>query len=241
MLYLLIFVVLLMAELIYFRIADKCNIIDKPNQRSSHSKVVLRGGGVIFLVGTWVWSCLYGFQYPWMLAAVTLAAGISFVDDIHSLPDSLRLVVQFVAMGLMFYQLDILPFGYVVDRASCIDRMRGSDEHHQFYGWGEWNHGGIFVGGACSAAVDEPEDPVYGEFVFDCRDLVRSGVLPVQFPSEKPGEMFCRGCRKYRNCFYLIVFYREIGDTDRRYNMAVFSCCVRGGRLSYDLPSDYAS
>lgn len=43
MLYLLIFVVLLMAELIYFRIADKCNIIDKPNQRSSHSKVVLRG------------------------------------------------------------------------------------------------------------------------------------------------------------------------------------------------------
>ena len=108
MLYLLIFVVLLMAELIYFRIADKCNIIDKPNQRSSHSKVVLRGGGVIFLVGTWVWSCLYGFQYPWMLAAVTLAAGISFVDDIHSLPDSLRLVAQFVAMGLMFYQLDIL-------------------------------------------------------------------------------------------------------------------------------------
>ena len=108
MLYLLIFVLLLMAELIYFRIADKCNIIDKPNQRSSHSKVVLRGGGVIFLVGTWVWSCLYGFQYPWMLAAVTLAAGISFVDDIHSLPDSLRLVVQFVAMGLMFYQLDIL-------------------------------------------------------------------------------------------------------------------------------------
>ena len=42
------------------------------------------------------------------VAAVTLAAGISFVDDIHSLPDSLRLVVQFVAMGLMFYQLDIL-------------------------------------------------------------------------------------------------------------------------------------
>ena len=53
MLYLLIFVLLLMAELIYFSLADKCNIIDKPNQRSSHSKEVLRGGGVIFLVGTW--------------------------------------------------------------------------------------------------------------------------------------------------------------------------------------------
>lgn len=106
--YLIIFALLLVCELIYFRIADKCNIIDKPNKRSSHSTVVLRGGGIIFLIGVWVWSAFFGFPYPWFLAAVTLAAGISFVDDIRSLPDSVRLVVQFVAMGLMFYQLDML-------------------------------------------------------------------------------------------------------------------------------------
>lgn len=99
---------LLVAELLYFKIADKCNIIDKPNERSSHSSVVLRGGGIIFLIGLWIWSAFYGFQYPWLLASVTLAAGISFVDDIRSLPDSVRLVVQFTAMGLMFQQLDIL-------------------------------------------------------------------------------------------------------------------------------------
>jgi UDP-N-acetylmuramyl pentapeptide phosphotransferase/UDP-N-acetylglucosamine-1-phosphate transferase len=40
--------------------------------------------------------------------AVTFAAGVSFIDDIHSLPDSVRLLVQFVAMGLMFYQLDMI-------------------------------------------------------------------------------------------------------------------------------------
>lgn len=96
---------LLFLELIYFRIADKCNIIDKPNERSSHSSIVLRGGGIIFLIGVWVWSAFFGFQYPWFLSAVTLAAGISFVDDIRSLPDSVRLVVQFTAMGLMLYQL----------------------------------------------------------------------------------------------------------------------------------------
>jgi len=106
--YLIIFALLLVCELIYFRIADKCNIIDKPNERSSHSTVVLRGGGIIFLIGVWVWSAFFGFPYPWFLGAVTLAAGISFVDDIRSLPDSVRLVVQFVAMGLMFYQLDML-------------------------------------------------------------------------------------------------------------------------------------
>ena len=99
---------LLFLELVYFKIADKCNIIDKPNERSSHSTIVLRGGGIIFLIGAWIWSLFYGFQYPWFLAAVTLAAGISFVDDIRSLPDSVRLVVQFTAMGLMLQQLDIL-------------------------------------------------------------------------------------------------------------------------------------
>lgn len=54
--YIIIFFLLFIVELVYFRIADKCNIIDKPNERSSHSKVVLRGGGIIFLIGTWVWS-----------------------------------------------------------------------------------------------------------------------------------------------------------------------------------------
>lgn len=108
MLYVIILALLFAAELIYFKIADKCNIIDKPNERSSHSSVVLRGGGIIFLFGLWIWSAFYGFQYPWLLASVTLAAGISFVDDIHSLSDSVRLVVQFIAMGLMFQQLDIL-------------------------------------------------------------------------------------------------------------------------------------
>ena len=106
--YIIIFVLLLVAELVYFRIADKCNIIDKPNQRSSHSTIVLRGGGVIFLIGAWVWSLFFGFDYPWFLAGLTLVAGVSFVDDIHSLPDSVRLVAQFAAAAMAFYQLDIL-------------------------------------------------------------------------------------------------------------------------------------
>ena len=106
--YFLIFVLLLVAELVYFRIADKCNIIDKPNQRSSHSTIVLRGGGIIFLIGAWVWSLFFGFDYPWFLAGLTLVAGVSFVDDIRSLPDSVRLVAQFAAAAMAFYQLDIL-------------------------------------------------------------------------------------------------------------------------------------
>ena len=108
MYYLIILVLLFLAELFYFRIADKCNIIDKPNERSSHSTIVLRGGGIIFLIGIWIWSAFFGFQYPWFLVGLTLVAGISFVDDIHSLPDSVRLVAQFAAAAMAFYQLGIL-------------------------------------------------------------------------------------------------------------------------------------
>ena len=106
--YLIIAAILVAAELVYFRIADKFNIIDKPNERSSHTRIVLRGGGIIFTIALWIWSIWYGFQYPWMLAGVTLAAGISFIDDIHSLPDSLRLVVQFAAMLLILYEVGLL-------------------------------------------------------------------------------------------------------------------------------------
>ena len=108
--YVIITMLLLVAELVYFKIADKCNIIDKPNERSSHKTVVLRGGGIIFILGMWLYAIFFGLEYWPFLLGLTLVAGISFVDDIHSLPDSLRLVVQFVAMALMFFCWGILQW-----------------------------------------------------------------------------------------------------------------------------------
>lgn len=104
--YLIIAVLLLVAELIYFRIADKCNIIDKPNERSSHSTIVLRGGGIIFSLSMIVWTVLMVIQgndimpYLPFLCGLVLICGVSFWDDVKSLPDSVRLVTQFISMGL---------------------------------------------------------------------------------------------------------------------------------------------
>ena len=111
LLYSIIVMLLFALEVIYFRLAAHFNIIDKPNERSSHSNVVLRGGGIIFLLGVWIWCAFFGFHYPLFLVAVTLAAGVSFIDDIHSLPDSVRLVVQFVSMGIMICQIFIAGSG----------------------------------------------------------------------------------------------------------------------------------
>lgn len=111
MIYLIILLVLIGLELFYFRVADRFNIVDKPNLRSSHKSIVLRGGGIIFLFGAWLFWAFFGFQYSWFILGLTLVGLISFTDDIHSLPDSVRLVVQFAAMGLMFYQFGILNPG----------------------------------------------------------------------------------------------------------------------------------
>jgi len=50
-------------ELLYFRIADHFNIIDKPNLRSSHSKITLRGGGIIYILGAWLYAAFSALTY----------------------------------------------------------------------------------------------------------------------------------------------------------------------------------
>lgn len=108
MTYLLIAILLIAIELIYFKLADKFNIIDKPNLRSSHTSITLRGGGIIFLLGMWIYAAFFGLQYPWFMAALTAIAGISFCDDIKPVSNKVRLVVQFAAMIALFYQFGIL-------------------------------------------------------------------------------------------------------------------------------------
>lgn len=113
-LYLIIAVLLIAAELLYFHIANHFNIIDRPNERSSHSSIVLRGGGIVFTLSVIVWAAVMAVQgndivpYLPFVGGLVLIAGVSFWDDVHSLPDSVRLVAQFVAMALMFWSMGIM-------------------------------------------------------------------------------------------------------------------------------------
>ena len=107
-------VLLLAAELLYFKIADRCNIIDKPNERSSHSTIVLWGGGVIFAISMLVWAIMMTVQgvqgvqsYLPFLVGLIMICTVSFWDDVHSLPDSLRMVVQIFSILLMFWSVGL--------------------------------------------------------------------------------------------------------------------------------------
>jgi UDP-N-acetylmuramyl pentapeptide phosphotransferase/UDP-N-acetylglucosamine-1-phosphate transferase len=110
--YIIILVLLFVAELFYFKVADKFNIIDKPNERSSHSRITLRGGGIIFYFGALAYFLSNHWEYPWFMLALTLITFISFVDDVRSTSQGLRLVFHFTAMALMFYQWGLFSLSW---------------------------------------------------------------------------------------------------------------------------------
>ncbi|MFV0194097.1 glycosyltransferase family 4 protein [Empedobacter falsenii] len=105
--YIIILVLLFIIEIIYFKIADKYNIIDKPNERSSHTSITLRGGGIIFYFGALIFFITSGFQYPYFFVGLTAITLISFLDDIYTLSNKIRLSIHLISMLLMFYQLQL--------------------------------------------------------------------------------------------------------------------------------------
>lgn len=107
MVYFIVFITLLIIELLYFKLADRFNIIDKPNERSSHSTVTLRGGGVIFYFAALAYFITSGFEYPWFFLGLTMMTIISFLDDVFTLSNKIRLLVHFTSVLLMAYQLDL--------------------------------------------------------------------------------------------------------------------------------------
>ncbi len=120
MTYIFIFILLFVVELAYFRIADKYNIIDKPNERSSHAKVTLRGGGVVFYIGILTYFVWSKFEYPWFFAGLTLISFVSLADDIKQQSPILRIIVQFVALILVLFQWQILDYPWFISLIALI-------------------------------------------------------------------------------------------------------------------------
>ncbi|MCD9575255.1 MraY family glycosyltransferase [Flavobacterium soyae] len=105
--YILLGFILMILMLLYFKAADRFNIIDKPNQRSSHTEITLRGGGIIF----WFSALLYFVQNVannyFFFTGITLVSLVSFWDDIQSLSNKIRISIHFIAITLIFYDLGL--------------------------------------------------------------------------------------------------------------------------------------
>lgn len=135
-------IVLLAAMVMYFRIAKRFSIIDKPNERSSHINPTIRGGGIIFPVTILMYFLFNEYQYPWFALAVLLAGTISFIDDITDLPRTLRLGIHILSSVLILYQagvgvlpivLIVLAFIFVVGVMNAFNFMDGINGITGFY------------------------------------------------------------------------------------------------------------
>jgi len=106
MIYLIIAILLFGAELLYFRIADHYNIIDHPNERSSHDEVTIRGGGVIFLFAA-ICAVIMHHVYLIPVSGILIIGAISFLDDRLTLSSRLRLLFHLIAVTIMFFYLNV--------------------------------------------------------------------------------------------------------------------------------------
>jgi UDP-N-acetylmuramyl pentapeptide phosphotransferase/UDP-N-acetylglucosamine-1-phosphate transferase len=102
MLYACLTLLFFLLMLVYFRVADHYNIIDHPNERSSHTEITIRGGGIIFVFA----AIAILFIYPayWKpVTGILIIGTISFLDDRLTLSSRLRLLFHLLAVSIMFW------------------------------------------------------------------------------------------------------------------------------------------
>ncbi|RYD80081.1 MAG: UDP-GlcNAc--UDP-phosphate GlcNAc-1-phosphate transferase [Sphingobacteriales bacterium] len=129
--------------LFYIKIAGKYNIIDKPNQRSSHTGYIIRGGGIIFPLAILIQFPVFGFQNSWFVSGLLLISLISFLDDLKPVSNRIRLFIHSIAVSLLFYQLNLfelqwyfiaMAFFFVIGTINAVNFMDGINGMTGSYG-----------------------------------------------------------------------------------------------------------
>lgn len=120
MFYILILVFLFAVELFYFRLARKYNIIDKPNIRSSHKELTIRGGGIVFPLAMLCYFLIFGFQYPFFHLGLIALSAISFADDIRHQPEMIRFGLHFVCVALLLLDAGLASENWLLGISSLI-------------------------------------------------------------------------------------------------------------------------
>ncbi|WP_051315297.1 MraY family glycosyltransferase [Algoriphagus terrigena] len=133
-----VFLLLLLLALIYYRLAIRFGIVDRPNHRSSHTRVTVRGGGIIFPFAVILWWMAADFIHTWMVLGLVWISAISLLDDIYNISRKLRFGIQFLALNMAFYDLGVfeqlplwsLPFLYfaalgILNAVNFMDGING--------------------------------------------------------------------------------------------------------------------
>ena len=106
MLYPILALMFFILMLIYFRIADRYNIIDRPNERSSHAEITIRGAGVIFLFAAI--AALIVYPSYWLpVLGIFVIGMISFIDDMFTVSNKLRMLFHLTGVTMLLFYLQV--------------------------------------------------------------------------------------------------------------------------------------
>ncbi len=103
-------IILFCCLLLYIKIAGYYNIIDKPNTRSSHKYITIRGGGIVFPLAIIFYTVYAGLEYPYFVAGLVVISAVSLCDDLYSVGSWIRLGMHLGAVSLLFFQVDFFYF-----------------------------------------------------------------------------------------------------------------------------------
>lgn len=106
--YIIVLFSLIISSLLYFKIAIKFKIIDVPNNRSSHNRITIRGGGVLFFLAVLIFFLINNFQYPFFFCGLLLIAVVSFIDDIKSMSAAVRFPFQVISVILVLHEIGLV-------------------------------------------------------------------------------------------------------------------------------------
>jgi UDP-N-acetylmuramyl pentapeptide phosphotransferase/UDP-N-acetylglucosamine-1-phosphate transferase len=107
MVYIFLTIFLFIIEIIYIRVARKQLIIDRPNERSSHSCKTITGGGIIFWFAALAWFLSVMPQYGLFFGGISIVSAVSLGDDLHAYSHERRLITHTLGLTLMFLSFDL--------------------------------------------------------------------------------------------------------------------------------------
>ena len=120
MTYLTVLFLNIISLVVYYRIALRFNIIDQPNERSSHDYITVRGAGIIFLITGLFWALSPSIQNFYIIFGLTSIGLISLLDDIFTLPNKLRFVAQILSVLLVFIDIGLFSSNIIIILSASI-------------------------------------------------------------------------------------------------------------------------
>jgi len=105
--YFLLIVILAIILILYIKTdSEYFNIIDSPNKRSSHKIETKTGGGIVVPISIIFWYLDY-FQNTYFFSGILLISLASAFDDKRELKVYYRLIIQAIAILLLFQEFEI--------------------------------------------------------------------------------------------------------------------------------------